>query len=437
MIRFKPLLGLDYILFACTLALMVIGILFIYSSGVSSAGVNYSTEYIRQIIWASVGLLIMIIFTYFDYNQLRGLSLYLYLGVILLLILTLFLGQEHNGAKSWLAWGRVGFQPSEFAKLSTGLFLGLYLENTRKDSASLKRFLTALGIMLVPFGLIFIQPDLGTSMVFLPMFIIITFIAGVKIRYLFFLVACSFLSVVIGMLPAWEEFIAGHKVEALQFLISPAYVKVVLLSASLIFLISLTGFFLIKKKYYYWISYCVSILFSGLLGGMAVRNILKVYQIKRLIVFIDPSIDPRGAGWNVIQSVTAVGSGGLWGKGFLKGTQSHFRFLPQQSTDFIFSIIAEEWGFMGCLLVFALFMIILIRSFWILLKTRDAFALYSGSACLGMIFVHFIINIGMAMGIMPITGIPLFFLSYGGSALWTGVLGVSLLMNINKNRHPY
>jgi rod shape determining protein RodA len=135
--------------------------------------------------------------------------------------------------------------------------------------------------------------------------------------------------------------------------------------------------------------------------------------------------------------VTAVGSGGFWGKGFLQGTQSHYRFLPQQSTDFIFSIIAEEWGFFGGILVFTLFLIILLRGLRIAYTARDDFALYLASGILGMIGFHVVVNIGMAMGIMPITGIPLFFLSYGGSSLWTGLIAVGLLLNIHLRRYRH
>ena len=155
----------------------------------------------------------------------------------------------------------------------------------------------------------------------------------------------------------------------------------------------------------------------------------------RLIVFIDPSIDPRGSGWNILQSMTAIGSGGFAGKGFLQGTQSHYRYLPQQSTDFIFSIIAEEWGFLGGFAVFALFFVILRRCILLLKTVKDNYANYVVAGVMGMVFFHFMINSGMVMGIMPITGIPLFFLSYGGSSLWTVLLSIGLLLGISARRY--
>jgi len=157
----------------------------------------------------------------------------------------------------------------------------------------------------------------------------------------------------------------------------------------------------------------------------------------RLIVFLDPSVDPKGTGWNIIQSLIAVGSGGLKGKGFLLGTQSHYRFLPEQSTDFIFSIISEELGYVGSVMVIILFAIILIRGLVLISNSKDSYGLYIGSGIIMMIFFHVIINIGMAIGIMPITGIPLLFISYGGSSLWTALISLGIVQNIYLRRYRY
>ena len=170
---------------------------------------------------------------------------------------------------------------------------------------------------------------------------------------------------------------------------------------------------------------------------MLAQKILKDYQIMRLVVFLDPDVDPQGAGWNILQSLTAIGSGGLFGKGFLKGTQSHYHYLPQQSNDFIFSIIAEEIGFFGSMVVFLCFFIILIRGFIIAYSSKDSFGSYICFGIIAMFFFHFVVNIGMAMGIMPITGIPLLFLSYGGSSLWTSMMAAGILINIYYRRYGF
>jgi rod shape determining protein RodA len=229
----------------------------------------------------------------------------------------------------------------------------------------------------------------------------------------------------------------GGDNQVLFILTKQVFLRYSLIALAAICGLAIVGYLLLKKGYFYWIFYSAIIMFISLLGSMGAGIFLKEYQIMRLIVFLNPGIDPRGAGWNIIQSITAVGSGGIFGKGFLKGTQSHYRFLPQQSTDFIFSIIAEEWGFLGNLFVFALFLIIMIRCIYIILNAKDRFAVYTGAGIMTMFFFHFIVNIGMAMGIMPITGIPLFFLSYGGSSLWTAMIGVGILLNINRQMNKY
>jgi len=186
---------------------------------------------------------------------------------------------------------------------------------------------------------------------------------------------------------------------------------------------------------FYWVAYGCTLVVGSLIGSLGARLMLRPYQVTRLLVFLNPNLDPRGAGWNTIQSITAVGSGGLSGKGFLQGTQTHFQYLPQQSTDFIFSIIAEEWGFVGSFVVFALFMAVFVRGLFIIAYARDAFGAYLAGGILALLFFHFMVNIGMAIGVLPITGIPLFFLSYGGSPLIAGMLGVGLLLSIYNRKY--
>jgi rod shape determining protein RodA len=157
----------------------------------------------------------------------------------------------------------------------------------------------------------------------------------------------------------------------------------------------------------------------------------------RLIVFLDPNVDPRGAGWNIIQSITAVGSGGLTGMGYLQGTQSHYQYLPAQSTDFIFSILSEEWGFAGGLIISTLYGIIVVRGIVIATQARDRFGSYLAIGVIAMLFFHFAINVGMTIGLMPITGIPLLFLSYGGSSLWTAMIGMGMLMSVSHYKFKY
>jgi len=395
-----------------------------------------SDEYIKQIIWGSVGLIVLICIAFLlDYSRLQDWAEYIYIFFIFLLLITLFIGKVVHGAKSWIPFFVFGIQPSEFAKISTILLLAKHLARNEERVQRITEFLKGLGIVLFPVFLILMQPDLGTALVYIPIFLIMTYVAGCKKRHILFFLLTGIPLIILSVLPAWENYMNGKKIPFSSIFIETDLVKYTISALVLILALALLGYYVFKKKYYYWIVYSVSILVFSITGSMGARFLLKEYQIMRLIVFLNPGVDPRGAGWNIIQSITAVGSGGLFGKGFLQGTQSQYRFLPQQSTDFIFSIIAEEWGFIGGMLVFTLFLIIMLRGLAIILSTKDPFAIYTGAGIIGMIFFHFIVNIGMTMGIMPITGIPLFFLSYGGSSLWTALIGIGILLNINMRKY--
>jgi rod shape determining protein RodA len=416
------------------LILIIFGVLFIYSSGLSSTGVLVSDEYVRQIFWAAGGLILALLLAVLDYRRLRDFALYFYLGTLLLLLYTCFFGRLVHGARAWIGIGSFGVQPSEFAKITTILFLARYLEDTKHSSRKIFRFLISCVIVLIPMGLVLIQPDFGTSLVFIPILLVMTFVAGVSIKYVIFLGTSIVLTGILMVLPLWQGYILQNSLPSLLILTNIRFIAIAILAFGAIAGIALFGFLKYKKQYFFWIVYGAAIFAISLGLSFISHRVLKDYQIMRLIVFLDTNVDPRGAGWNIIQSITAIGSGGLAGKGYLQGTQSHYRFLPQQSTDFIFSIFSEEWGFLGGLLVFALFLLICLRLVRIMKTTSDHFGI---SICAGLsaIFLfHFVINVGMTMGIMPITGIPLPFMSYGGSALLSSMIGIGLALSIYVRR---
>jgi rod shape determining protein RodA len=435
--RGRSFLQFDPLILVAMVALMVLGVMFIYSSGVTSAGELVSDQYISQIVWIATALLIYVVLQFVDYGLLRRWSVHLYVIVILMLIITLLFGKRVNGAKSWIGILGVGIQPSEFMKIALVLLLASFYEGRRGELHRLRVFLIGLLITLVPVGLILLQPDMGTALVFFPLFLGISFLAGIKKRYVFFMLIAGILLIFLAALPVWMAYIAQSELQALSILEDQ---PLLYFTSGVLFLVALLaalGYWLTRRRYFHWISYGFSILWSSLLGSYFFRIFLEDYQIMRLIVFLKPEVDPQGSGWNIIQSMTAVGSGGLTGKGFLQGTQSHYQFLPQQSTDFIFSIIAEEFGYLGSLLVLALFALLLFRSLFIALNAKDSFGLLITGGVVVLIFFHVMVNIGMAIGIMPITGIPLFFLSYGGSSLWTAVIGLGLVQNIYIHRYKY
>lgn len=309
-----------------------------------------------------------------------------------------------------------------------------YLDSTKHGGNGIIRFALSSVIVLVPMLIIMIQPDLGTALVFIPILLVMTYIGGIELRYVFFLGACVVFTSLMTVLPLWQEVILKGEYSALMILMNFRFILVSVAVLGMISGLSLFGFRRFKKRYFYWICYFAVMLALSLSGSFLSHKVLKEYQMMRLIVFLDPNVDPRGSGWHIIQSMTAIGSGGLIGKGFLQGTQSHYRFLPTQSTDFIFSIYTEEWGFFGGSLVIALFLLICIRLIRIMRITSDTFGAYIVAGLAAMYAFHFLVNTGMAMGIMPITGIPLLFMSYGGSALISAMSGIGLAMSIHVRR---
>jgi len=427
----QGILKIDYLLLLPVLILIALGVLFIYSSGITSEGIQVSTEYIRQIIWGTTGLLAVIILSIFNYRRFYNLSLYIYLISLLPLLYTLLF---FNTAR-WLRFGSIGLQMSEFVKISSIILLARYLADTDRNKGAFSRFAIACLIIFIPMGIVLLQPDLGTALIYIAILITMLFIAGIPMRYVALMVSCIVLTGILLLLPLWQAYILRRTIPFLAALTNLRIVLITVIFFLIIAVISLFGYLKFKKKYFFWFVYMSVIVVFSLGASYAARVVLRNYQLMRLIVFLDPNVDPRGAGWNIIQSMTAIGAGGFTGRGFLQGTQSHYRFLPEQSTDFIFSIFSEETGFLGGLFVFFLFFLICHRLVVIMKKTTDPFAKYICAGLAGMYCFHFIVNIGMTIGIMPITGIPLIFMSYGGSSILTSMIGIGLALSIHVRRY--
>jgi len=433
--KIRDVLEIDFFLLLPVIILMVLGVLYIYSSGITSAGVQVSDEYIRQIIWASSGLLIALALSIVNYRKFYNISIYIYLLSLLPLIYTLLFGRLIYNAARWLRIGSFGIQMSEFVKISVIIMLARFLADTDHNRKAFSRFFISCMIVFIPMGIVLMQPDLGTALAYLAILITMTFMAGVSMRYVTFTVSCIALTGIFLVLPLWQTYIIRKTIPILTVLTNLRIIIVVMLFFILIVSIALFGYIKYKKRYFFWVVYSSAIVIFSLGASFAARLVLKNYQLMRLIVFLDPNVDPRGAGWNIIQSITAIGAGGLTGRGYLQGTQSHYRFLPEQSTDFIFSIFSEEAGFFGGLFVFALFMLICYRLIVTMKITADPFGKYICAGLAGMFSFHFIVNVGMTMGIMPITGLPLLFMSYGGSSILSSMIGVGLALSIFVRRY--
>ncbi|TCW60195.1 rod shape-determining protein RodA [Treponema sp. J25] len=433
----KRLGEMDFPLLLSAVALIILGVMFVFSAGVTSTGDIVSTEYIRQIIWAVLSIVVCLVLSLVDYRRIYDFVEYIYFFFLLLILYTAVFGKVVNGARAWLGIGSFGIQPSEFMKIATILYLAKYLDSSGREADETHRFIISALIIFVPVAIILLQPDLGTALVFIPIFLFMSYIAGIRLTYILYVAFFIAGTGILTVLPLWQSYILKSSYPFINALSNTKVDFLLIGLFAIICVLSIFGYLRYRKRYFYWIAYIFSGLAGSFLFSFIARHVLKEYQIMRLLVFLDPSIDPRGAGWNIIQSITAIGSGGILGKGFLQGTQSHYRYLPQQSTDFIFSIFSEEMGFIGGIVLFLLFLVILIRCTTLMKTTSDPFGSYVASGISAVIFFHFVINVGMAMGIMPITGIPLIFLSYGGSSLLATMIGIGILQSIYIRRFEH
>ncbi|BCR22128.1 rod shape-determining protein RodA [Borrelia sp. HM] len=414
-----------------------IGILLIYSSDYTSNGSLMKIEYIKQIIWVFSGFFIVFLVGRYDLKIIHGMIYPLYFLLIVALIFTAFFGITVNGAKSWIGIWKLGGQPSEFGKIISILALAKFYSTKRNDCRSFFVFIFAFILILPVILLVLLQPDFGTAVVYLNMFIFISFFAGVDIHYLLYFTLTGIFSFLFMVLPVWYEYQADMGSILYLIFSNNFYFKVSFLVLVLVFLFSAIGFFVSKynltiRFVYFYMLFISSILLISAFFSKFLSKFMKPYQIKRFLVFLDPNIDLKGAGWNLNQVKVAIGSGGMFGKGFLKGPYTHANYVPSQSTDFIFSILAEEFGFLGASLVLVLFFLIFFRILIIMNKSKDSYMSLVLAGVLSLLFFHTSFNVGMSLGLLPITGIPLPFLSYGGSSTITFFMAMTLYFNIES-----
>lgn len=369
------------ITFAISL-LLVIGVLFIYSACYISEGVEVQSFYKKQIMWAFVGLASYIFFTLFDYRKFRRLAVWIYLICNILLVLVLLFGETRYGAKRWLMVMGVNLQPSELMKVGVLILLARIFSNPSVNLKDLKVFLFCWLVVLLPFGLIKLQPDLGTAIILFPVTFVMMFVGGVPLKYLGTIVAVGVIGIVL--------------------------------------LISL-------------------LVLPGKLGASEERQAkilnsigLEDHQKKRILVFLNLDKDPLGSGWNKKQSKIAVGSGGAWGKGYCKGKQNILGFLPRSvaPTDFIYSVIAEEKGFFGSVIVLLLYGTIIGFGTQGAMIARDRLGRLLCAGIVAMLFTHVFVNIAMTIGLMPITGLPLPLLSYGGTFMVVVMSSLGIIQSV-------
>ncbi|HID39470.1 MAG TPA: rod shape-determining protein RodA [Calditrichaeota bacterium] len=400
-----PFKKIDWVLVFITAALLTVGLLAIYSATYAAQS-GGSENFSRQLMLSLIGFFLMLGMTFFPFRWLQRLA-YLFYGLsILLLFLVFFIGAKGYGAERWIILAGIKLQPAELAKLATILAVAAYVAEYDVNVNRFKHFLVVSFLVFLPMVLIARQPDLGTSLVFIAMFIPLLFWAGLNRFALFVIVA-----------PAITLFVSFN---FYAFLVWMLIVSAVL--------------FFSGRKPIILISIFVFHIIVGLLTPM-MWNQLRPYQQKRLLTFINPETDPRGAGYQIIQSKVAIGSGGFWGKGYLNGSQTQLKFLPAQHTDFIFSVIGEEWGFAGVLVILGLFFLLLLYLLHLAVQMRSSFASLTLVGIITVLFFHIFVNIGMTVGLAPVTGLPLPFISYGGSFLVVTLMMMGIAMNFSANRY--
>ena len=462
---------IDWKLVMCYLLLVLIGWANIYASVQSEEPASifdWGCRCGKQFVWimTSLGLAVFILFV-LNPRIYEGLSLPIYLFVIFLLVAVIFLGVEVKGSRSWFAFGPVRFQPAEISKISTSLMLATLMSQLGYKIGRMKDFIMTALVILLPMGIIVLQSETGSALVYVGFIFMLyreglsgwlIFIAGMAILlfiltltsspYVAILVLVSIGSLCMSLYSGrlkWWLIIGIPLIILMAFMprilasfteIKPIVVLLVVLALAL----PVAGFIAFREMNRFSMLSLVSMVAGVILvfsTDFLFNDVLQDHQRKRIEVLLGMKEDPSGVGYNVMQSKIAIGSGGFFGKGYLNGTQTTYGFVPEQSTDFIFCTIGEEWGFFGCTLVILLYVYMISRIIRSAERRREAFTRIYGYCVACCIFMHLFINIGMTIGLMPVIGIPLPLVSYGGSSIWAFTILIFIFIALDRNERKY
>lgn len=431
----KRLFIFDFRILLSIIFLMIAGGVAVYSSTYSAEASRMSWLFLKYLFFSFTGLVIMCITMFINYTKLAEHRMSLYIPMIALLILVLIpnIGTTINGSSSWL----FGMQPSEFGKLIMIIFLAGYLDKIGDKIKEEKYFALAGLFIVIPIALVLMQPDLGTVLVYCFIVFVMLFVGGVPIRYIVALMSIGIIGLSIPMFLEYKRMSDDINNVLFNFLSQRIYIGYLAGILLFIAVLLLTINFYMSNKYIELLSFMFFVLFLSLCAALVFDIGLKTYQKERLLVFMNPQLTRLSSGYNIIQSLIAVGSGGLFGEGFLNGSQSQLNFIPQQVNDFIFSNICEEWGFIGSALVVIAYAIIFIRGITVAYFAKDRLGALIVAGIIAMFLCHVIINIGMVVGIMPITGLTLPFVSSGGSSILTFSMSIGLIFNVEARRYVH
>jgi rod shape determining protein RodA len=463
--------AIDKVSILLYLLLAIIGWLNIYAAVYNEEHkeiLDFSQRYGKQFIWIIAAIIIAFVVVVIDIRFYFFFAWPIYALVMFLLVMVLIIGNVVYGARSWFEIGGLSLQPSELAKFSTALALAAYLNSKRQELTKIKVILPAVAVVMLPAVLIALQPDMGSAVVFTSFFFVMfregmspyIFVSGLLAIVLFLLallmnsVSLSIVLIVIAIILFWLSsrkgklvlsgagilLLTGGLLYLLKYLVFKSLeTDRLILIAVLVSGIVYAGYFLKRKAKSLLIIYLflAGSLFFISSVDYAFNNLLQPHQKERVEIMLGKKTDLHGTGYNVNQSLISIGSGGFTGKGFLQGTQTKFKFVPKQSSDFIFCTVGEEWGFIGSFVVIGLYLTLLLRLVFLAERQRSAFSRIYGYGVASILFIHVFINIGMAVGLVPVIGIPLPFLSYGGSSLWGFTVLLFVFLRLDASRSEY
>jgi rod shape determining protein RodA len=461
--------NLDWVTILLFLLLVLMGWFNIFSAVYNESHpsiLDFDQKYGKQFIWILAAIFMAVAIILIDHRFFEFFSYFIYGFAILTLLVVLIVGKEINGSKSWFVLGGFHIQPSEFAKPAVALALAKYLSTFNINIRKVSTFAKVAGIIFLPSFLILMQPDTGSSLVFFA-FVLAVYREGFPGVILILMLALALLFILVLLV---------NELVLLAIILFIGFLAYWFLARSirniLITILIYTGFFLLSylllfilgnKTAYYYLSALLALSLS-ILSYLAIAYINRIrkigmlvlavsaavlytfavdysfdhflsdYQQRRINIMLGIHSDPLGAGYNVNQSMIAIGSGGFAGKGFLQGTQTKLDFVPEQSTDFIFCTVGEEWGFLGTFLIVVLFLILFVRLIQLAERQKETYARVYGYGVISVLFIHFFINITMTIGLFPVVGIPLPFFSYGGSSLWAFTILLFVFIRLDAGR---
>ncbi|MBR0109288.1 MAG: rod shape-determining protein RodA [Bacteroidales bacterium] len=416
---------IDWRLVGCWIALLVIGWLSVYSSSHSaeaSGAFELAGRSGKQLLWMGISLVVGIVILFFVKPYVwEEFALPAWLFVVLLLGLVLLFGSEVNGSKSWFHLGPVSFQPCELSKITTSLVLAHFLRTPGFRLSRLRDLSTVIAVVGIPAAIILAGGETGTLLVYAG-YVFMLYREGLSGWWLVFMFAFILLFITAIRFPLWVSFMILAVALTVYFLVVRRRVRGI-----------------VARRDLFW-----TMILAGVVGSLMIlstslvfKHVLKPHQRTRIEVLLGMKEDPMGAGYNVNQSMIAIGSGGLFGKGYLQGTQTAYGFVPEQSTDFIFCTIGEEFGFVGCSIVILLFVFLIARILADAEGCREPFTRIYGYCLAGCFFMHLLINVGMTIGLMPVIGIPLPFISYGGSSMLSFTVMLFIFLALVKQERRY